>query len=81
MNSNGDLYVPQAMKDSMEKTLRERVSGVGEEGLPKDADLAVSAEMVPGLAGLNRRQRRTFYAERRAGKDEGEALDLARGAL
>lgn len=77
MNGNGDLYATKSLRDALDEKLREAVQPMPVEGLAAPDGMEVSEGALKMLAGMNRRARRAFYAERKRGVEEGEALSVA----
>ena len=80
MDSNGQMYATMPeVRQAIEKLFTDKMEKVldTEEAPAESIDLSGSVAVI--LARKNRRFRRAFYAERRAGKSEAEALALAEG--
>jgi len=78
MDSNGQMYAAMPeVRTAIEKMFSDKTEKVLDSADAPADSIDLSGNVASILAKRNRRFRRAFYAERRAGKSEGDALALA----
>jgi hypothetical protein len=91
MDDRGNLYADEKGKEEigriLERLAKEKMRAVGDEKVrdlkdaPKDGISVQSEKVLETLLTMNRHQRRVFFAERRRGVPEEEAIGTAAEAL
>jgi hypothetical protein len=78
MDSNGQMYAAMPeVRTAIEKMFADKAEKVLDSADAPEDSIDLSGNVATILAKRNRRFRRAYYAERRSGKSEAEALALA----